>query len=180
MNIIRVPSPKEGPKSIDLPVVTDRAAHSNSKTNLVSIETWRDAGPKVRTELEFKVTALDADAAGVLLIRGQLGRTRVQELLAISESSESRVSTDKSEPQDTESSTEPTQGSSDDAPRKKKKKKKDEIKEEETEGEIGIPDSQLLDSNTAPELNITTDEKTVVRKRRRKRKKTGTRSPKSF
>uniref|UniRef100_A0A1A8D5V7 DNA-directed RNA polymerase subunit n=1 Tax=Nothobranchius kadleci TaxID=1051664 RepID=A0A1A8D5V7_NOTKA len=142
------------------------------RPTLVSIETWRDAGPKVGTELEFKVTALDADAAGVLLIRGQLGRTRVQELLAISESSESRVPTDKPEPQDAEPSTEPTQGSSDDTPRKKKKKKKkkNKIKEEETEGEIGIPDSQLLDSNTAPELNITTDEKNGGKKKKKKKK----------
>lgn len=46
------------------------------KPNLVSVETWRDSGPRIGTELEFKVTTLDADTAGVLLIRGQLDRTR--------------------------------------------------------------------------------------------------------
>lgn len=46
------------------------------RPNLVSVETWRDAGPRIGTELEFEVTALDADAAGVLLIRGRLNRTR--------------------------------------------------------------------------------------------------------
>lgn len=46
------------------------------KPNLVSMETWRDAGPRIGTELEFEVTALDADAVGVLLIRGRLERTR--------------------------------------------------------------------------------------------------------
>lgn len=46
------------------------------KPNLVSVETWRDAGPRIGTELEFEVTALDADAVGVLLIRGRLERTR--------------------------------------------------------------------------------------------------------
>lgn len=46
------------------------------RPNLVSMETWRDAGPRIGTELEFTVKALDADAAGVLLIRGQLDRTR--------------------------------------------------------------------------------------------------------
>lgn len=46
------------------------------KPNLVSVETWRDAGPRIGAELEFEVTALDADTAGVLLIRGRLDRTR--------------------------------------------------------------------------------------------------------
>lgn len=48
------------------------------KPNLVSVETWRDGGPKIGSELEFEVTALDADAAGVLLIRGRLLKTRYQ------------------------------------------------------------------------------------------------------
>lgn len=46
------------------------------KPDLVSVETWRDAGPRIGAELEFEVTALDADTVGVLLIRGRLGRTR--------------------------------------------------------------------------------------------------------
>ncbi len=46
------------------------------KPRLVSVETWRDAGPRIGAELEFEVTALDADALGVLLIRGRLDRTR--------------------------------------------------------------------------------------------------------
>lgn len=46
------------------------------KPNLVSMETWRDAGPRIGAELEFEVTALDADTVGVLLIRGRLDRTR--------------------------------------------------------------------------------------------------------
>lgn len=46
------------------------------KPNLVPMETWRDAGPRIGAELEFEVTALDADTVGVLLIRGRLDRTR--------------------------------------------------------------------------------------------------------
>lgn len=46
------------------------------KPSLVSTETWRDAGPRIGAELEFEVTALDADIVGVLLIRGRLDRTR--------------------------------------------------------------------------------------------------------
>lgn len=46
------------------------------KPPLVPMETWRDAGPRVGADLQFEVTALDADVAGVLLIRGRLERTR--------------------------------------------------------------------------------------------------------
>lgn len=46
------------------------------KPSLVPVETWRDAGPRIGAELEFEVTALDADIVGVLLIRGRLDRTR--------------------------------------------------------------------------------------------------------
>lgn len=46
------------------------------KPNLVPMETWRDAGPRIGADLEFEVTALDADSVGVLLIRGRLDRTR--------------------------------------------------------------------------------------------------------
>lgn len=46
------------------------------KPNLVPMETWRDAGPQIGAELEFEVSALDSDNVGVLLIRGQLDRTR--------------------------------------------------------------------------------------------------------
>lgn len=46
------------------------------RPNLVSVETWRDAGPRIGSEVEFDVTALDADTAGVLLIRGRLDKTR--------------------------------------------------------------------------------------------------------
>lgn len=46
------------------------------RPNLVSVPTWRDAGPRIGSEMEFEVTALDADTAGVLLIRGRMERTR--------------------------------------------------------------------------------------------------------
>lgn len=46
------------------------------KPNLVSVETWRVAGPRIGSELEFEVMALDADNVGVLLVRGRLDKTR--------------------------------------------------------------------------------------------------------
>uniref|UniRef100_A0AAY4DAQ5 DNA-directed RNA polymerase subunit n=1 Tax=Denticeps clupeoides TaxID=299321 RepID=A0AAY4DAQ5_9TELE len=42
------------------------------KPGSLSVEAWRDSGLKVGDDLEFEVANLDADAAGVLLIRGRL------------------------------------------------------------------------------------------------------------
>ncbi|XP_070778129.1 DNA-directed RNA polymerase I subunit RPA43 [Enoplosus armatus] len=144
------------------------------KPNLVSVETWRDAGPRIGAELEFEVTALDADTVGVLLIRGRLDRTRVQELLAMGESSESVVPTDQPEPPETEPDPEPTEESPDDTPKKKKKKKKDKVKEKETEEEVTSATSCQLDGNTTPELNGTMDEANgneAGKKKKKKKKK---------
>ncbi|XP_008296428.1 DNA-directed RNA polymerase I subunit RPA43 [Stegastes partitus] len=134
------------------------------KPNLVSVETWRDAGPRIGAELEFEVTALDADAAGVLLIRGRMDRTRVQELLAMGETSESGVPEDQTEPQDTEPTPEPTQDSPDGTPKKKKKKKK--VKEEEMEEEITYISSAL---NGTDETNG--DEAGEKKKKKKKKDK---------
>ncbi|XP_026157006.1 DNA-directed RNA polymerase I subunit RPA43 [Mastacembelus armatus] len=139
------------------------------KPNLVTIETWRDAGPRIGAELEFEVTALDADTAGVLLIRGRLDRTRVQELMAIGESSESNIPTDQPDAPDTEHIPETTEESSDKTPKKKKKKKKDKVKEEEREAEL-TPSCQQ-DGNTAVELNGTIDEVNANESGEKKKKK---------
>ncbi|XP_044026926.1 DNA-directed RNA polymerase I subunit RPA43 [Siniperca chuatsi] len=145
------------------------------KPNLVSVETWRDAGPRIGAELEFEVTALDADTVGVLLIRGRLDRTRVQELLAMGESSESGVPTDQSEPPETEPDPEPTEESPVDMPKKKKKKKKDKVKEEEKEMEVTSTLSCQLDGITTTELNGTMDEangnEAGEKKKKKKKKK---------
>ncbi|XP_014822616.1 PREDICTED: DNA-directed RNA polymerase I subunit RPA43 [Poecilia mexicana] len=153
------------------------------KPNLVSVETWRDGGPRIGTELEFKVTTLDADAAGVLLIRGQLDRTRVQELMAMSENSESSVPADQEDPQEAEPAPEPQEAepapepqeaepspepTHDGTPKKKKKKKKEKerIKEEEMEEQI---------TKTPPGLNGSTEQTnssdTPERKKKKKKEK---------
>ncbi|KAK5883770.1 hypothetical protein CesoFtcFv8_020066 [Champsocephalus esox] len=130
------------------------------RPNLVSVETWRDAGPRIGAELEFEVTALDADMMGVLLIRGRLNRTMVQELLAMAESSESGVPADQPEPEP-----EPMEESPEDTPKKKKKKKKkDKVKEMTT------PSCQ----DTTPELNGTMNEENdnkAGEKKKNKKKK---------
>ncbi|KAM4724925.1 DNA-directed RNA polymerase I subunit RPA43 [Anableps anableps] len=153
------------------------------KPNLVSVETWRDAGPRIGTELEFKVTTLDADAAGVLLIRGQLDRTRVQELMAMSENSESSIPAGQQDPQDAEPAPEPQEAepvpepTHDSTPKKKKKKKKEKerIKEEEAEEEITkIPPGQLH-CLTAPGLNGSAEQTngadTPEKKKKKKKEK---------
>ncbi|KAI9539785.1 hypothetical protein NQZ68_001717 [Dissostichus eleginoides] len=134
------------------------------RPNLVSVETWRDAGPRIGAELEFEVTALDADMMGVLLIRGRLNRTRVQELLAMAESSESGVPADQPEPEP-----EPMEESPEGTP-KKKKKKKDKVKQEEREEEMTTPSCQ----DTTAELNGTMNDKNgheAGEKKKKKKKK---------
>ncbi|XP_029920036.1 DNA-directed RNA polymerase I subunit RPA43 [Myripristis murdjan] len=143
------------------------------KPNLVSVETWRDAGPQIGAELEFEVFAIDADMAGVLLIRGRLDRTRVQELLAMGESSDCSIPAEPPQPPDTKETAEPSQESPEDTPKKKKKKKEDKLKEEETEDTITSPSQ--LDSNMTPELNRTTDaangDEAGENKKKKKKKK---------
>ncbi|XP_031709926.1 DNA-directed RNA polymerase I subunit RPA43 [Anarrhichthys ocellatus] len=139
------------------------------KPNLVSVETWRDAGPRIGAEIEFEVTALDADTAGVLLIRGRLDRTRVQELLALGESSESGVAADQPEPLEAEPNPEPTKESPEDTPKKKKKKKRDKVRGEE----VTITPSCRVDGSTKPELNGTIIEENgneAVEKKKKKKK----------
>ncbi|XP_043993895.1 DNA-directed RNA polymerase I subunit RPA43 [Gambusia affinis] len=138
------------------------------KPSLVSVETWRDGGPRIGSELEFKVTTLDADIAGVLLIRGQLERTRVQELMAMSENLESSVPDGQEEPQEGEPEPQEAEPTHDGTPKKKKKRKKEKerIKEEETEEQI---------TTTPPGLNGSTEQTnssdTPEKKKKKKREK---------
>ena len=46
------------------------------KPNLISVDTWREMGPRIGAGLEFEVNQIDADQVGVLLIRGRLERTK--------------------------------------------------------------------------------------------------------
>ncbi|XP_057683564.1 DNA-directed RNA polymerase I subunit RPA43 [Corythoichthys intestinalis] len=118
------------------------------KPNLVSVDTWREAGPQIGTELEFEVIALDADSAGVLLIRGRLDRTRVQEMLATAESAESGVAVEQAEPEKAETDAAlASESVVEDAP-KKKKRKKDKIKEETEDEVVSPPERNGIESDT--------------------------------
>ncbi|XP_016369800.1 DNA-directed RNA polymerase I subunit RPA43 [Sinocyclocheilus rhinocerous] len=93
------------------------------KPSLLSSEQWRDCGLCVGQSLEFEVFQLDADAAGVLLIRGRLEKCRVQELVAQAEQKETTVES-ATEPESTEDTI--------DSPKPKKKKKKKDKREKES------------------------------------------------
>ncbi|KAM8840948.1 DNA-directed RNA polymerase I subunit RPA43 [Spinachia spinachia] len=131
------------------------------RPNLVSVPTWRDEGPRIGSEVEFEVTALDADTAGVLLIRGRLNSTRVQELLAMSEGSESGVPTNQP-------------GSTEESPKKKRAILK-------VQGAVRSPALCEVDGSTTPQLNGTNidengngtgeEEEEEEEKRKKKKKK---------
>ncbi|KAI5621866.1 DNA-directed RNA polymerase I subunit RPA43 isoform X1 [Silurus asotus] len=52
------------------------------KPTQLTSEQWRDSGLKLGESLTFEVFQLDADVAGVLLIRGRLEKSRLNELLS--------------------------------------------------------------------------------------------------
>ncbi|KAM3858404.1 DNA-directed RNA polymerase I subunit RPA43 [Diretmus argenteus] len=138
------------------------------KPNLVTVATWGSAGPRIGSELEFEVSALDADTVGVLLIRGRLDRTRVQELLAMGEISESSIPAGQPEQPDTELTPQPTQESPDDTATKKKKDKLTDV--EQAGGVTHAPASQQ-DDNTTLERNGPTQDANGEEARGKKKKK---------
>ncbi|XP_049607202.1 DNA-directed RNA polymerase I subunit RPA43 isoform X2 [Syngnathus scovelli] len=143
------------------------------KPNLVSVDTWRDAGPKIGAELEFEVNALDADTAGVLLIRGRLNRTKVQELLAIAENPDLGITVDQDELESTEPATEPATEPSEesiveDSNKKTKKKKKDKMKE--VKEEVAASPSWQDDVHAALDLNGTEIDATGEKRKKKKKK----------
>ncbi|KAM9383976.1 uncharacterized protein KZ484_005903 [Pholidichthys leucotaenia] len=144
-----------------------------SRPQLVSVETWRDAGPRMGAELEFDVAALDADPVGVLLIRGLLDETRVQELVAIGETTGSSVPTDQQGSQElvNQQKPGPSQEATDDTPKKKKKKKKEVENKGETEEELINMASWQQDSNAAPELTRQMDETNGNDRKKKKKEK---------
>ncbi|KAK2836292.1 hypothetical protein Q7C36_014161 [Tachysurus vachellii] len=92
-------------------------------------EQWRDSGLMLGGSLKFEVFQLDADVAGVLLIRGRLEKPRVQELI------DSLNSTETWQDETVEEVSEPdpvvTEEPSDASKPKKKKKKKDIEREDQ-------------------------------------------------
>ncbi|KAK1785515.1 hypothetical protein P4O66_018874 [Electrophorus voltai] len=117
----------------------------------LSPEQWRASGLRVGGSLTFEVFQLDADVAGVLLIRGRLERSRVEELVAA-------FSTARSLEEATEPDSSAVHGSTEDVavPKpKKKKKKKDKWTsvEDESRERAGSEVTLDVNGNTAEEVD---------------------------
>ncbi|XP_028820302.1 DNA-directed RNA polymerase I subunit RPA43-like [Denticeps clupeoides] len=117
------------------------------KPGSLSVEAWRDSGLKVGDDLEFEVANLDADAAGVLLIRGRLTKSRIEELLSAAEA-----------PEPVEPQIETVEGVKKHKKKKDKRPEKHERQEEEELADSGLEVSQM-------------DESVVQEKKKRKKEK---------
>ncbi|KAK2887726.1 hypothetical protein Q8A67_015954 [Cirrhinus molitorella] len=134
------------------------------KPSLLTSEQWRDSGLCVGQNLEFEAFQLDADYAGVLLIKGRLEKSRVQELVAQFEEKESTV----------ESITEPE--STEDvivSPKPKKKKKKDKREEESAADETlnGSSLEQTSENYQTADDTVETDSNANEHHKEKKKKK---------
>ncbi|XP_016298007.1 DNA-directed RNA polymerase I subunit RPA43-like [Sinocyclocheilus anshuiensis] len=130
------------------------------KPSLLSSEQWRDSGLSVGQNLEFEVFQLDADTAGVLLIRGRLEKSRVQELVAQTEQMESTVES-TTEP-------EPTEDTIDSA--KPKKKKKKDKREKESQNDRGLEQTSENHQTAADTAEIDSNANGHHKEKKRKKK----------
>ncbi|XP_042166177.1 DNA-directed RNA polymerase I subunit RPA43 [Oncorhynchus tshawytscha] len=131
----------------------------------VTMETWREAGPRIGAELEFEVCQLDTDIVGVLLIKGRLGRTRVQELMAAGESSDPTDPAEQLEEPDAEPALEPNQDWPD-ATVKPKKTKKEKHREEVA----SVPAPGAVVSGTAEDSSTNGHSETRKKKKRKEKR----------
>ncbi|XP_077050962.1 DNA-directed RNA polymerase I subunit RPA43 [Siphateles boraxobius] len=130
------------------------------KPNLLSPEQWRDSGLSVGQSLEFKVVKLDAEAAGVLLIRGRLDKSRVQELLTHTEQKDSTVES-STEPEPTEDTTV--------TPKPKKKKKKDK-REKESVNDSSLQQTSENNETTVDTMEVDSDSNRHHKEKKKKKK----------
>ncbi|KAI4885241.1 hypothetical protein NFI96_012604, partial [Prochilodus magdalenae] len=131
-------------------------------------EQWRDSGLKVGASLQFEVFQLDADVAGVLLIRGRLEKSRVQELVASisgNESLEMPTETDSIAAED--ATTEITSPSKPKKKKKKKDKERDMEAVEDTNGNSHDVNSNAIEED--PDSSIHTEEKKKKKKKKNKK-----------
>ncbi|KAL2080646.1 hypothetical protein ACEWY4_024439 [Coilia grayii] len=108
------------------------------KPKEISAELWRDSGLATGGSLEFEVVQLDADAAGVLLIRGKLNKTWYEEKLK-----QTDPITNAAHVMPSDNTTLETTQEVDGIQPKKKKKKKDKSKDKEALDDSVVEDSQI-------------------------------------
>ncbi|KAA0709944.1 DNA-directed RNA polymerase I subunit RPA43 [Triplophysa tibetana] len=131
------------------------------KPNHLTPEQWRDCGLRAGESVEFEVFQLDSDCAGVLIIRGRLEKSRVQELLAQEQQTEASTNL-PAEPENTEDTT--------DSPKHKKKKKKDK-REKKSTSEDSVDDSSLSQTCDNREPNVDETELDLNSSKPHKKKK---------
>ncbi|KAF7691369.1 DNA-directed RNA polymerase I subunit RPA43 [Silurus meridionalis] len=95
------------------------------KPTQLTSEQWRDSGLKLGESLTFEVFQLDADVAGVLLIRGRLEKSRLNELLSSFDTTE----TGQDETMEMTPEVDLTEDQSEMSEASKPKKKKDKEKD---------------------------------------------------
>ncbi|XP_056597515.1 DNA-directed RNA polymerase I subunit RPA43 [Triplophysa dalaica] len=132
------------------------------KPSQLTPEQWRDCGLRAGESVEFEVFQLDSDCAGVLIIRGRLEKSRVQELLAQPQQTEASVNL-PAEPENTEDTT--------DSPKHKKKKKKKDKRENKATSEDSVDDSGLSQTCDNHEPNVNETELDLESSKPHKKKK---------
>ncbi|KAL7883607.1 hypothetical protein SRHO_G00012650 [Serrasalmus rhombeus] len=135
----------------------------------LNLEQWRDSGLKLGGSLEFEVFQLDADSAGVLLIKGRLEKHRVQQIVA---SFGSAATEEQGENMTVATAEEATDSVSPSKPKKKKKKKDRDVGVVEDinsnqEAEAESHDVSSSGMEVDPDSSIHTEEK----KKKKKKKK---------
>ncbi|XP_053347503.1 DNA-directed RNA polymerase I subunit RPA43 [Clarias gariepinus] len=137
-------------------------------------EQWRDSGLKLGGSLMFEVCQLDADVAGVLLIRGRLEKSRVNEL--VTSFSSAGMGEDETLEMVTEAdslTTEDPTESCDASKPKKKKKKKDKEKNKKSVEELNNnqTDGEVTHDVNGNRVEVDSDPSSRPKEKKKKKKK---------
>ncbi|XP_012686887.2 DNA-directed RNA polymerase I subunit RPA43 isoform X2 [Clupea harengus] len=143
------------------------------KPREMTSEMWRDSGLVIGGSLEFEVVQLDADAAGVLLIRGRLHKTWYEEMLRLTDPGTDDATEEPFMPADNTATEAALDGVDGVQPEKKKKKKKDKSKDKEALEDSVVKDSQLNGSGNTELTRTDSDVNSNghVEKKKKKKKK---------
>ncbi|KAL6460462.1 hypothetical protein MHYP_G00304280 [Metynnis hypsauchen] len=134
----------------------------------LSLEQWRDSGLKLGDSLEFEVFQLDADSAGVLLIKGRLEKHRVQQLVASFGGAETE---EQGENMTKETATEMDSATDSVSPSKLKKKKKKRDTDMEAVEDINSNQAAEAESHDVNSSGMEVDPDSSVHTEKKKKKK---------
>ncbi|KAG9333160.1 hypothetical protein JZ751_013418 [Albula glossodonta] len=125
----------------------------------VSLDAWMGAGLHVGSELQFQVAQLDADVAGVLLIRGRLDKQRVQDLAEAGAAKGEELTEEVAEVE---------------KPKKKKKDKSLTLEQLEVSMETEeslVSNSITMDTDADTNMGVTNGSENDGKKKKKKKKK---------